>query len=74
VGEACSIHGEDEKYTVLIGKQGKRPLGRCRCVWKDNITMDIREIVWEVLKWMHLAQDRDVVNTVMNLRGNFLTS
>jgi hypothetical protein len=45
VGEACSIHGEDEKYTVLIGKQGKRPLGRCRCVWEDNITMDIREIV-----------------------------
>jgi len=66
VGEACSIHGEDEKYTVLIGKQGKRPLGRCRCVWEDNITMDIREIVWEVVDWFNLDKDKDQWRALAN--------
>jgi hypothetical protein len=44
----------------LPGKhEGKRPLGRCRRRWEDNIRMDLREIVWEGVEWMHLAQDRD---------------
>jgi hypothetical protein len=38
---------------------GKRPLGRPRHRWEDNIRMDSREIVWEGLDWMHLAQDKD---------------
>jgi hypothetical protein len=60
-------------YRILVGKpEGKRPLGRPTRRWKDNIKMDLREIGWESMDWMHLAQDRDqwraLVNTVMNLR------
>jgi hypothetical protein len=51
--------------------EGIRPLGRARRVLEDKIRKDIREIVWEVLKYMHLDQDRDqwwaLVNAVMNL-------
>jgi hypothetical protein len=50
----------------------KRPLGRPRRRWEDNIIKDLREIGWEGVDWMHLAQDRDqwraAVNTVMKLR------
>jgi hypothetical protein len=60
-------------YRVLVGKpEGKRPLGRARRRWEDGIKMDLREIGWRGVEWIHLAQDRDrwraVVNTVMNLR------
>jgi hypothetical protein len=44
-------------YRILVGKPtGKRSLGRPRRRWKDSI-MDLREIGWEVVDWMHLAQD-----------------
>jgi hypothetical protein len=44
----------------LVGKcEGKRPLGRPKRRWEDNIRMDLREIVWEVVDWMHLAEDKD---------------
>jgi hypothetical protein len=50
----------------------KRPLGRSRNRWEDNIRMDLRGIGWEIVHWMHLTQDRDqwrgLVNKVMNLR------
>jgi hypothetical protein len=39
--------------------EGKRPLGRHRGRWENNIKMGSREIGWEVVEWMHLAQDRD---------------
>jgi hypothetical protein len=57
----------------VVGKpEGKRPLGRPRRRWEDNIRMDLREIVWGGMDWIDLAQDRDqwraLVNTVMNLR------
>jgi hypothetical protein len=57
----------------LVGKpERKRPLVRTRPRWEDNIRMDHREVEWEGVEWMHLAQDRDqwlaVVNTVMDLR------
>jgi hypothetical protein len=57
-------------YRILVGKpEGKRPLGRPRPRWVDNIKMDLREIG---VDWVDLAQDRDhwraLVNTVMNLR------
>jgi hypothetical protein len=60
-------------YGIMVGKsEGKRPLGRPRRKWEDNIKMDLREVASEGMDWMHLAQDRDqwrsVVNTVMNLR------
>jgi hypothetical protein len=52
--------------------EGKRQLGRPRRRWVENIKMDLREIGWDGMDWIDLAQDRDqwkaLVNTVMNLR------
>jgi hypothetical protein len=46
-------------YKILFGKsEGKRPLGRPRRRWEDNITMDFREIGWGNVDWVHLSQDR----------------
>jgi hypothetical protein len=51
--------------------EGNRPLGRPKCMWVDNIKVDLREIGWGGMGWVDLAQDRDqwraLVNTVMNL-------
>ena len=60
-------------YRVLVGKhKGKRPLGRSRRRWVDNIKMDLQEVGCDVMDWMELAQDRDrwraLVNAVMNLQ------
>jgi hypothetical protein len=60
-------------YRVLVGKpEGKIPLERPRRRWEDGIKMDLMDIGWGVVEWIHLAQDRDrwraVVNAVMNLR------
>jgi hypothetical protein len=60
-------------YRVLVGRpEGKRPLGRPRRRWEDNIKMDLREKGIDGAKWIQLAQDRvqwrTFVNTVMNLR------
>jgi hypothetical protein len=50
------MHGEKRNvYRVLVGKsRGKRPLRRPRCRWEDNIKMDLREIGWGVVDWIHL--------------------
>jgi hypothetical protein len=71
-------------YRILVGmSEAKRPLGRSRRIWVDNIKMDLREIGWDGMDWIDLAQDRDqrraLVNTIMNLRvpqkaGKFLSS
>jgi hypothetical protein len=67
------MNGEKRNaYRVLMGKpEGKRPLGRPRCRWVDNIKMDLREILWAGMDWIDLGQDRDqwraLVNTAMNL-------
>ena len=58
-------------HKVLVGKpEGKRPLGRPRRRWDDNIKMDLEEVGRSCRDWMELAQDRDrwraVVSTVMN--------
>jgi hypothetical protein len=58
---------------IFMGKpEERRPLGRPKCRWVDNIKMDLREIGWDVTYWIDLAQGRaqcrDLVNTVMNLR------
>ena len=60
-------------YRVLVGKpEGKRPLGRHRRRWEDNIKMGLQEVGGGCGDWMELAQDRDtwrsLVSTVMNLR------
>jgi hypothetical protein len=47
-------------YNILVVKpEGKRPLGRPRQRWEGNIVMNLREIGWEVVDWIHLAHDRD---------------
>jgi len=47
-------------YRVLVGKpEGRRPLGRPRRRWEDNIRMDLREVGCGCVDWMELAQDRD---------------
>jgi hypothetical protein len=60
-------------YRVLVGiPDGKRPLGRPRCRWEDNIKMDLQEVEYGGMEWIELAQDRDkwlaLVNAVINLR------
>jgi hypothetical protein len=60
-------------YMLLVGKpEGKRPLGRPRHRWIDNIKMGLLEIGLNVVDWIVLAQDRcrwrALVNSVMNLR------
>jgi hypothetical protein len=60
-------------YRLLVGKpEGKRPLGRSRCRWIDNIKIDLLEIGLSVVDWIGLAQDRyrrrALVSSVMNLR------
>jgi hypothetical protein len=56
-------------YRILVGKpEGKRPLGRPRHMGQDNIKMDLREIRWDGVDWIDMAQDRDqwraFVNTI----------
>jgi hypothetical protein len=60
-------------YRILVRKpEDKRPLGRLRRRWVDNIKIDLREIGWDGADWIDLAQDmnqwRTVVNTVVNFR------
>ena len=67
MGERRGVH------RFLVGKpEGKRPLGRPRRRWEDNIKMDLHEVGGGCGDWMDLAQDRDkwraLVSTVMNLR------
>jgi hypothetical protein len=64
---------ERDVYRVLVGKpEGKRPLGRPRRRWEDNIRMDLQEVGCGGMDWIGLAQDIDkwraIVNAVMNLR------
>jgi hypothetical protein len=71
---ACSTNGEKRNaHRILVGKpEAKRPLGRPRRSWVDNIEMDLRETGWDGVDWIDMAQDRDqwraLVNTVLNLR------
>jgi hypothetical protein len=74
MGRYRSTNGEKRNASrILVGEpEGKRPLGRPRRRWVDNIKMDLREIEWDFKDWIALAQDRDqwraLVNTVMNIR------
>jgi hypothetical protein len=60
-------------YRLLVGKpEGKRPLGKPRRRWVDNIMVDLGEVGWGAVDWIGLARDRKrwraVVNSVLNLR------
>ena len=72
-GHVARMEQWREVYRVLVGKpEGKRPLGRPRRRWEDNIKMDLQEVGGGCGDWMELAQDRDMwwvlVSTVKNLR------
>jgi len=69
---ACVTEGR-VMYRVFVGKaEGKRPLGRPRHRWEDNIKMALQEVGFGSMDWIELAQNRDrwraLVNVVMNLR------
>jgi hypothetical protein len=61
VSGACSTKGEKRNaYRILVGKpEAKRPLGKLRRGWVDNIKMDLREIGWDGMNFTDVAQDRD---------------
>jgi len=62
-------------YRVLVGKpEGKRPLGRPKLRWEDNIKINLKEVGYGGMDWLELAQDKDrwrvIVNALMNFRGS----
>ena len=72
-GTYSAYGGEKRRIQGFVGEpEGKRPLGRPRHRWEDNIKMDIQEVECGVMDWIELAQDRESwrapVNAVMNLR------
>jgi hypothetical protein len=72
MGRVCSTNGgKRNACRILVGKP-KRPLGRPRLMWVDNIKIDLTEIGWIGMDWIDLTQDRNqwkiLVNTVMNLQ------
>jgi hypothetical protein len=74
MGGPCSTNGEKRNaYRLLVGKpERKRPLGRPRRRWVDNIRMDLREVGWGDVDWIGLVKDRNrwraLVNSVLNLQ------
>ena len=74
MGGACSAYGERRGvYRALVNEpEGKRPLGRPRRRWEDNIKMDLQDVGCGGVDWIELAQDRDrwraLINAVMKLR------
>jgi hypothetical protein len=85
MGGACGMNGENmNAYRILVRKpEGKRPLGRPRYRWEDNIRMDLREIGWGDMDWIDLAWDKDqwraLENSVLSFWapknvGKFLSS
>jgi hypothetical protein len=74
MGRACSAYGERKGiYRILVGEpEGKRPLGRPRLKWEDDIKVDLWEVGCGCMDWIELVQDRDrwraLVIAVMNLR------
>ena len=72
-GHVARMGEERGVYRVLVGKpKGRRPLGRPRRRWVDNIRMDLQEVGYGYMDWIVLAQDRDrwrtLVSAIMNLR------
>jgi hypothetical protein len=74
MGGPCSTNGEKRNaYRFLVGKpEGKRPLGRPRRGWVNNIRKDVGEVGWGDVDWIGLTQEREkwraLVNAVMKLR------
>jgi hypothetical protein len=73
MGRTCSTHREKNVYWVRVRKpKGKRPVGRPRRMWEDNVKTDFREIAWGGMYCIDLSQNRDhwraLVKRVLNLR------
>jgi hypothetical protein len=68
MGVTCSTYGgERGVYRVLVGKLGgKRPLGKPRRKWEDNMRRDIQEVGWGAVDWIDMAQDRDRWRALVN--------
>ena len=72
-GHVAHMGEERGVYRVLVGKpEGKKPLGRPRRRWVDNIRMDLREVECGYMEWIGLAQDRDSWRTLVSAVMNFL--
>jgi hypothetical protein len=69
MGRACNTKVEKRNAcTILVGKlEGKRPLGRRRRTWADDIKMDPREVLWAGMEWIDVAQDRDKWRAFLNM-------
>jgi transcription termination factor 2 len=71
-GHVARVEEKRNAYRLLVGK---RPLGRPRCRWVDNISMDLEDAGWGDVDWIGLAQDRDrwraLVNSVLNLQVSY---
>jgi hypothetical protein len=66
-GHVARIGGKRNSGRILVGKpEGKRPLGRPRPRWVDNIKMDLRDIEWDGMDWIDLAQDMDQWRAFLN--------
>jgi hypothetical protein len=65
----CGTYGEKKNaYKVLAGKsEGNRPLGKPRRWWENNIKIDLREIGWGGMDWIHLVQEREHWRALMNM-------
>jgi hypothetical protein len=72
-GQVTRMGAKRNAYRILVEKaEGKKPLGRSRRWWVDNIKLDLRKIRWGIIDWIDMAQGMDrwraLVNTVINLR------
>jgi hypothetical protein len=72
-GHVARMGEERGAYRIFVGRpEGRRPLGRPRRTWEDNIKIDLQEVGLEGMDWIDMTQDRDrwwaVVNAVMNFR------
>ena len=73
MGHVAHVRESRGVYSILMGNpEGKRPLGRFRHRWEDNIKMDLREVGCGSMDWINVVQDRDrcwaLVNAVMNFQ------
>jgi hypothetical protein len=72
-GHVAWVRMKKNTYKILVRKpERKRPLRRLRHRWENNVRMNLKEMVWVSVDWIHLSQDRDqrwaLTNTVMNLQ------
>jgi len=71
-GHVALMGEEREVYRFLVGKlEGRRPLGKPRRRWMDDIRMDLQEVGCRYMDWIELAQDRDIWRTLVSTIMNF---